>query len=82
MIIMMDLIKNYLKVTIAVILISIFSTLFYFIIAITFQNEPNVIIETEAFLLAFIGLSVLGIMLNTTALVFNIMEILKNGINK
>jgi hypothetical protein len=82
MIIMMDLIKNYLKVTIAVILISIFSTLFYYIIAITFQNEPNVIIETEAFLLAFVGLSVLGMMLNTTALVFNLMEILKDNINE
>ncbi|MHA1989376.1 MAG: hypothetical protein ACW981_01770 [Candidatus Hodarchaeales archaeon] len=78
----MDLIKNYLKVTIAVILISIFSTLFYYIIAITFQNEPNVIIETEAFLLAFVGLSVLGMMLNTTALVFNLMEILKDNINE
>jgi hypothetical protein len=82
MIIMMDLIKNYLKVTVAVILISIFSTLFYYIIAITFQNEPNVIIETEAFLLAFVGLSVLGMMLNTTALVFNLMEIFKDSINK
>ncbi|MHA1982962.1 MAG: hypothetical protein ACW967_01330 [Candidatus Hodarchaeales archaeon] len=79
---MMDLIKNYLKVTVAVILISIFSTLFYYIIAITFQNEPNVIIETEAFLLAFVGLSVLGMMLNTTALVFNLMEIFKDSINK
>ena len=75
-------IKNYLKVTLAVFIISTFSTLFYYSIAITFQNEPNVIIENEAFLFAFIGLTVLGIMLNTTALIFNIIETIKNNNNR
>lgn len=72
-------IKSFLKVTIAVIIISAFSTLFYYLIGVTFQNEPNIIIEADAFLLAFVGLCVLGTLLNTTALVFNILESLNNS---
>ena len=66
--------RSFVKVTGLVFLISSFSTLFYYSIGVAFQNEPNVTVETDAFLISFIGLTILGLLLNTAALIFNIIE--------